>query len=151
MCNKSLKSPTDPPMTGVYIDNYIYTYIYVFIHVCVSYKQVTDHKMKLPAKFASKLLKVSDFSDRCDVLVCVHLLVCMYVCVCGLVCVCFSVCVRLTKRNWFDPTQRRWGRWGGEPGLGQMTHAVCTVFARTVAAAAGRLLTPATVVGRVAT
>lgn len=65
--------------------------------VCVSYKQVTDHKMKLPAKFASKLLKVSDFSDRCDVLVCVHLPVCTSMCV--PVCVLFCVCVRLTKRN----------------------------------------------------
>lgn len=50
------------------------------MYVCVSYKQVTDHKMKLPAKFASKLLKVSDFSVRCDVLVCVC--TCLCVCVC---------------------------------------------------------------------
>lgn len=45
--------------------------------------------MKLPAKFASKLLKVSDFSDSCDVPVCVHLPVCLYVCVC----VCALLCV----------------------------------------------------------
>lgn len=50
--------------------------------------------MKLPAKFASKLLKVSDFSDRCDVLVCVHLPVWMCECVCvrASVCVLFCVC-----------------------------------------------------------
>lgn len=67
-------------MTGVYIDNYIHICIHILMYVCVSYKQVTDHKMKLPAKFASKLLKVSDFSDRCDVLVCVC--TCLCVCVC---------------------------------------------------------------------
>lgn len=106
ICNKSFKSLPDPPMTGV---------CECIFMGCVSYKQVTDHKMKLPAKFASKLLKVSDFSDRWGVLVCS--------CVCACVCVLAWVCP-LDKAELIWPHTGKVKGVGRLAWLGQMTHAV---------------------------